>query len=213
MLKHSKYIYCATDQALWSPNTCVVDPKAVLKRLCKRVEEMGVEIIYDSKIKNINTRERTLKIFSLGILKKINYGHLFNCAGVHADEVSRKFELSENYKILPFKGIYWKLNSNIKFNFKTNIYPVPDLNLPFLGVHITPNTKGEVFLGPTAIPAFGKENYNGFEGFEPIATTKFLGNLAFQWLINSNGFRRYANQQACQGIKPIFFKICASSCS
>ena len=98
---------------------------------------------------------------------------------------SRKFELSENYKILPFKGIYWKLNSNIKFNFKTNIYPVPDLNLPFLGVHITPNTKGEVFLGPTAIPAFGKENYNGFEGFEPIATTKFLGNLAFQWLINS----------------------------
>ena len=58
-----KYIYCATDQALWSPNTCVVDPKAVLKRLCKRVEEMGVEIIYDSKIKNINTRERTLKIF------------------------------------------------------------------------------------------------------------------------------------------------------
>ena len=102
------------------------------------------------------------KIFKKGFKEKISYGHLFNCCGVHADEISWEFNICKNYKILPFKGIYWKLRSNNNYNFKTNIYPVPDLNVPFLGVHITPNTKGDIFLGPTAIPAFGRENYRAF---------------------------------------------------
>ena len=106
--------------------------------------------------------------------------------------------------------MYWKLKSNNFYNFKTNIYPVPDLNVPFLGVHITPNTKGEIFLGPTAIPAFGKENYSGLKGLEPFATAKFLQDLSKQWILNKNGFRRYAREQALQGLKPIFLKSAQS---
>tara|TARA_Y100000991_G_scaffold194637_1_gene163385 strand:+ start:4833 stop:6059 length:1227 start_codon:yes stop_codon:yes gene_type:complete len=204
--KYSPLIYSATEKALWSPNTCVVEPKSILKRLSERLVDLGVEIIFNIKNLEINTEKNYVEISKEGLLEKVFYGHLFNCCGVHADEIAKKFNICENYKILPFKGLYWKLKSNKYYNFKTNIYPVPDLNVPFLGVHITPNTKGEIFLGPTAIPAFGKENYYGLKGFQPFLTAKFLQDLGIQWFLNKNGFRRYAREQALQGLKPIFLK-------
>ena len=208
--KISKYVYCATEKAIWSPNTCVVDPKLVLDKLSRRIKEMGVEIICDAKISEVNISRSLVSFSSSGEDFTTNFNHLFNCCGVHADEVAKEFGVCDDYKILPFKGIYWKLKNNELFDFRSNIYPVPDLNVPFLGVHVTPNIKGEIFFGPTAIPAFGKENYNGFEKIEPLLATKFIGNLGFQWIMNSNGFRRYAYEQAFQGFKPFFVKAAKS---
>ena len=204
--KHSSLIYNATEKALWSPNTCVVDPKSILKRLTENLLNFGIIIEYNLENYIINKEENYIEVSKKGLVEKYFYGHLFNCCGVHADEVAKKFNICKNYKILPFKGLYWKLKSNKYYNFKTNIYPVPDLNVPFLGVHITPNTKGEIFLGPTAIPAFGKENYHGLKGFQPFLTANFLQDLGKQWILNKNGFRRYAREQALQGLKPIFLK-------
>jgi len=100
--------------------------------------------------------------------------------------------------------LYWKLRSTNHYDFKTNIYTVPDLNVHFLGIHITPNTKGEIFLGPTAFPAFGKENYSGLKGLEPFATTKFIQDLGKQCILNKNGFRRYAKEEALKGLNLYF---------
>ncbi len=204
LMKHSSFIYSASEKAIWSPNTCVVDPSSILKRLSEKL--LDLEVVFDFNIKkiNLNSKENYVEIFKKGVMEKLSYGHLFNCCGVHADEIAWKFNICKNYKILPFKGIYWKLKSNDNYNFKTNIYPVPDLNVPFLGVHITPNIKGDIFLGPTAIPAFGKENYYGVNGFQPLLTAKFIQELSSQWILNKNGFRKYANEQALQGLKPIF---------
>lgn len=202
----SPFIRNATDKSIWSPNTCVVDPISILERLSYRIKEMGVKVGFNSKITDIDNDKNSVSFLRNGIENIIYYGHLFNCCGVNTDEVAKKFNISEDYKILPFKGIYWQLKSNKQFSFKTNIYPVPDLNLPFLGVHITPNLKGDIFLGPTAVPAFGKENYNGINGFDPLLTANFIGDLSFQMLKNLNGFRRYAAEQAFQGFKPFFVK-------
>ena len=201
--RHSPFIYNATEKAIWSPNTCVVDPNSVLKRLSEKLLDLGVIFEFNINKININSNENSVEILKKDLVEKVFYGHLFNCCGVHADEIAWKFNICENYKILPFKGLYWKLKTN-SYNFKTNIYPVPDLNVPFLGVHITPNTKGEIFLGPTAIPAFGKENYYGINGFQPLLTANFLQELSNQWIFNKNGFRKYAREQALQGLKPIF---------
>tara|TARA_Y100000589_G_scaffold133659_2_gene127685 strand:+ start:15358 stop:16587 length:1230 start_codon:yes stop_codon:yes gene_type:complete len=208
--KHSSLIYNATEKALWSPNTCVVDPKSVLKKLGEKLFDLGIVIEFNLNNFKINVEQNYIEIQKKGTVEKLFYGHIFNCCGVHADEIARKFNICEDFKILPFKGLYWKLRSNNHYDFKTNIYPVPDLNVPFLGVHITPNTKGEIFLGPTAIPAFGKENYSGLKGFEPLLTVTFLKDLGKQWILNKNGFRRYAREQALQGIKPIFLKSAQS---
>ena len=91
-------------------------------------------------------------------------------------------------------------------NFKTNLYPVPDLNVPFLGVHVTPSLEGTIYLGPTAVPALGRENYKGIENFEPLSTVEFFAEMAKLYVKNSNGFRKYATEQAFQGLKPIFLK-------
>ena len=64
---------------------------------------------------------------------------LFNCAGLNADRVADQCGINHNYKILPFKGLYWKVKVKSKIIPTTNIYPVPDLNVPFLGVHFTPS--------------------------------------------------------------------------
>ena len=202
----SPYVYNATQKFIWSPNTCVVDPKSVIKKLAEKLIEMGVEIIYGANIFKIDSYDNKID-YSINLTKEsCSYGHLFNCCGVNTDLIAKKFGIAKEFKILPFKGIYWKLKNSSSFSFNTNIYPVPDLNLPFLGVHITPNLNGEVFFGPTAIPAFGKENYYGFNGFEPLLTGQFIANLTIQWLKNSNGFRKYAYEQGLHGLKPFFLK-------
>ncbi len=192
-----------TGRAIWSPNTSVVSPKHILRKLLLNLSEQKVKIIYESQIVNVKNKSNTIKL-STG--EQISFGHLFNVAGLQADKVARKFNVGEEYVIYPFKGIYWELTKNCKLNFKTNLYPVPDLNVPFLGVHVTPGLDKTIYLGPTAIPALGRENYRGFENFEPISSIQFFSEMAKLYLKNTNGFRKYATEQAFQGLKPIFLK-------
>ncbi len=79
---------------------------------------------------------------------------MYNCAGDYADRIAKIFDVARDYALVPFKGIYWKLNAAANPRVRANIYPVPDISLPFLGVHLTRVISGDVYIGPTAIPAF-----------------------------------------------------------
>ena len=92
-------------------------------------------------------------------------GHVVNAAGLHADKIALDFGFSEKYRILPFKGLYLYSNEPVGA-LRTNIYPVPDLRNPFLGVHFTVKADGRIKIGPTAIPAFWREQYRGFDNFK-----------------------------------------------
>ena len=194
----------SSGRALWSPNTCVVKPYLVLQRLKKILEGRGVIFSLNSNIVNYSINQKCITLKRNNVCEDMFYGHLFNCAGLQADRIAKKFNLAKNLSILPFKGIYWALKDDAPFNFKTNLYPVPNLNVPFLGVHVTPSPDGEVTLGPTAIPAFGRENYRGISNFEPVMSIDFISVLTSQFLLNKGGFRQYALDQALQGLKPIF---------
>ena len=197
----------ATGRALWSPNTCVVKPKQVLKRLEQRLRQRGVRFVMGATVHGVNVERRQLTLAQTANRNShIEYRHLFNATGLQADRVARAFGLGEHCTLLPFKGLYWQLHPLAPFHFTTNLYPVPDLNVPFLGVHVTPSPDGTVSLGPTAIPAWGRENYRGFDGVEPLMALEFLGDLASQYWRNAGGFRRYAREQALHGLKPLFLK-------
>jgi len=196
----------ATGRALWSPNTCVVKPKLVLQRLEQRLRERGVRFALGASATSVKPSARQITINQAGGSSKLVYGHLFNATGLQADRVARAFGVGEHCTLLPFKGLYWQLHPQAPFYFTTNLYPVPDLNVPFLGVHVTPSPDGTVSLGPTAIPAWGRENYRGIEGIEPLMALEFLGDLASQWWRNAGGFRSYAREQALHGLKPLFLK-------
>lgn len=197
----------ASGRALWSPGTCVVNPKQVLQLLEQRLKERGVSFHLGARVILADAQDRSITLQEhSGEARTLFYGYLFNATGLQADRVAQAFGLAEHCTLLPFKGLYWQLDPRAPMRFSTNLYPVPDLNVPFLGVHVTPSTDGTVNLGPTAIPAWGRENYQGLEGLEPQMALEFLGTLASQWWRDAGGFRRYAREQALHGFKPLFLK-------
>jgi L-2-hydroxyglutarate oxidase LhgO len=86
-----------------------------------------------------------------------SYDFLINAAGLYADKIAHYFGVGLEYTMLPFKGLYLKYKGEDKI--KTQIYPVPNIKNPFLGVHFTLMADNTIKIGPTAIPAFWRENY------------------------------------------------------
>ena len=115
--------------------------------------------------------------------------------------------VGKKYTILPFKGIYWKIKDNNKFKIQRNIYPVPDLSVPFLGVHFTPSgDKKNIYIGPTATVAFGRENYHLLKGIEPLMLISNLFILSKQYLLNKNKFRNYVHEQSLQSFEAFLIR-------
>ena len=122
----------------------------------------------------------------------INFSWLINCSGLYADKTAHKFNVGLDYNLMPFKGIYWAVRKNSEIKINRNIYPVPDLNVPFLGVHLTPSSQddGDISIGPTANFSLGRENYKNLESVEPIESLKNLLIITNQYLQNKNGFKK-----------------------
>ena len=182
----------------------MVNPLDLVRKIKTELEELVVKIITSVKHWNVSNNSSSI-ICDEKI--QIDFGYLINSSGVHADQVANKFGVGKEYKIIPFKGIYWNLKKNYPFNIKVNLYPVPDLNVPFLGVHFTPNpVNNSVSIGPTAVPALGRENYDLFQNIEPKNAIFDFSFLAEQYLSNKGGFRKYVHQQALLGFPLLFLK-------
>ena len=147
-------------KAIHSLDTAVVDPKQVLAALRAELEATG-------KVR-IVTGCRFLGRDGLDAVRttqgRVRFGRLVNAAGAWCDAVAGAFGAGAEYRLIPFMGIYRKLRHGADYPVNGNIYPVPDIRNPFLGVHFTRSAAGDVYVGPTAIPAFGRENYRGLHG-------------------------------------------------
>ena len=148
-------------QAIWSPTTAVADPVAVVDALAARVRARGARIALGSGVRSAGPG--WLHSSSLGFQP---VGHVINAAGLHADTVARWFGVGEQYRMLPFKGLYWYGNW-APGRLTRHVYPVPDPRNPFLGVHVTVTVDGRAKIGPTAIPALWREDYGGLHGASP----------------------------------------------
>ena len=188
-------------KGIYVPSTSVGNSKEVMKSLRKEIEGMGISIWFNSKIIGIKPTDKQVDLADGSIYI---YGHAINAAGLYADKIAHQFGVGHKYTLLPFKGIYWKLNPSAGFNLKHLIYPVPDLRVPFLGVHTTTSVDGVTYLGPTAVPAFGRENYHGIEGVNLNDFIDIASNLTKQFIANKDGFRRLSWQEGSRYIKPRF---------
>lgn len=148
------------DQALFSPDTATIRPLQVLEALKSEMEESGKGAIYcGAAFAGLSGEHEALT--SKG---RIRFEKLVNAAGSHGDRVAHKCGLAKEYRILPFKGTYKKLVHQRQSLVRGNIYPVPNLRTPFLGIHLTRTADNEILVGPTAIPACGRENYGLLDG-------------------------------------------------
>jgi L-2-hydroxyglutarate oxidase LhgO len=146
------------ERALFSPSTTSVNPTAVVLAMKADALAEGVRV---------QTGEAYARRDGAAIVtsrERYEAGYVVNAAGLYADKIARDFGFSEKYRILPFKGLYC-YSDEPAGSLRTNIYPVPDLRNPFLGVHFTVTADGHVKIGPTAIPAFWREQYAGLENF------------------------------------------------
>ena len=155
-------------KALFSPTTATVDPVEVMRSFVADAQRLGVELLTDCAY--IGRQGRVVRT-SRGDLE---CGYLVNAAGLHADRIARDHGFSERYRILPFKGLYL-YSSEPAGSFRTNIYPVPNLRNPFLGVHVTVTVDGRAKLGPTAIPCLWREQYGWLERFDVVEFAQIVG--------------------------------------
>ncbi len=175
------------DVSLYSPNTATVDPVEICKKLEFNLSQKGVSFFKNTPFISINGS----KSFLSSENRIFHYEKLINCAGLYADKIAKKFGYSKRMSIVPFKGIYLKYTGK-KPPVKVNVYPVPNLKNPFLGVHYTLTVNNEVKIGPTSIPAFWRENYTGLKNFKLNELVNILLVEGELFLKNSFGFRSLA---------------------
>jgi len=189
---------CQFEYGLHVPFTSVADPKEVSKSLIENLKKMNVEINYNFKILKISEQ----KLFTQN--NTIEAGHIFNCAGLFADEIAKNSNLEFRYSFLPFKGKYWKITNK---NFKLNhlVYPIPDLRFPFLGLHSSHNRHGDFYIGPSSTPVFGREQYNGILGDNLKESISLIFNFSKKIIFNENKLRTLALQELSLLTKRGFF--------
>lgn len=187
-------------EALYSPFTAVVDPIRVCSALKDELSTQGVEFLFDAAY----VGQADGVVFT----KKgeIEARRVINAAGLYADKVARDFGFGNKYTIVPFKGIYLKYTKD-KTAVGTNIYPVPNLKNPFLGVHFTKTVDGTIKIGPTAIPAFWRENYSGLSRFSLTEAFEILGQEARLFAQNSFNFRSLAFEEMSKYLKSHFINL------
>lgn len=177
--------------ALFSPETSVVDPKAILLQLYNDLLKCKVHFYFGHPASIINTEKKWITVGNI----KISYGHLFNTAGMHADTLAKQCGLIDRYCMIPFKGMYYELAPHSQVKINHLIYPLPDMNVPFLGIHFTKSIHNTIYIGPTAFPVLGREHYAGIKGIQPMEALNTFLKLGKQYWNNKQGFRNYAHQE------------------
>lgn len=187
-------------RALFSPSTATVDPREVLREFISNARQLGIRIQNGTKF--LQTKNGVVRT-SQGDLST---GYVINAAGLYADKIARAYGFAQDYRILPFKGLYLYANDK-SAPLRTNVYPVPDLRNPFLGVHHTVTLDGHAKIGPTAIPCFWREHYKGLRNFRFGEFMEVVSREADLFIRNSFGFRKLAWEEMQKIYRPRIVKL------
>ena len=149
---------CVGLAALHSPNTGIVDYAEVCRALERELRAAGVAVRLGTRVERID------RVGDRSIVRtdrdEVDAGWAVTCAGLWSDELARRSGADDNPRIVPFRGAYLHLApSSAEPVVRGMVYPVPDPELPFLGVHITRHIGGEISIGPTAFVAGAKDAY------------------------------------------------------
>lgn len=139
------------------PETGIVDYKAVSSRMARIAQDRGARLKVASRVVGVRSMDQGLILQTYA--DEIRCKGLVNCGGLQSDRVARMSGVDPGVKIVPFRGEYYELKPERASLVRNLIYPVPDPNFPFLGVHFTRMIGGGVEAGPNAVLAFKREGY------------------------------------------------------
>jgi (S)-2-hydroxyglutarate dehydrogenase len=140
------------------PSTAIVDFQQVGNALASIFKAAGGEIRTNCEVKAIQTKNELHRVQITN--DNLEASFLVNCGGLHSDRIARQQGACPPAKIIPFRGEYYELKPEKRHFVNGLVYPVPDPDLPFLGVHCTRRIDASVHLGPNAVVAFAREGYS-----------------------------------------------------
>jgi L-2-hydroxyglutarate oxidase len=155
---HELEPYAAGIRAIHVPETGIVNFREVCDRLATLVRQRGGEVVCGAKVEGIR-RSGTAEVILETRDTTFSAEAVVNCGGLHSDRLTRLSGQTAEARIVPFRGEYYELKPDARHMCRNLIYPVPDPQFPFLGVHFTRMIEGGVECGPNAVLAFAREGY------------------------------------------------------
>lgn len=194
--------------ALLVPATGVVDYAAVCRAMAALVEGRGGEIRLNAKVEAIAEGETGVTIAAGAI--RIRADRLIACAGLQSDRIARLAGLDINHRIVPFRGEYYVLPPSKAKAIRHLIYPIPDPDLPFLGIHLTRTFDGGLTVGPNAVLGFAREGYR--KGSVRLADIASIAGFGGFWRMASRNWRSGLAEFANSIFKTRYLAECRKYC-
>ncbi|RQG87996.1 L-2-hydroxyglutarate oxidase [Natrarchaeobius halalkaliphilus] len=180
--------YAKGNAALYCPEAASIDSQQYVYQLAADAKDGGVEFYMGHRVESVRYEGEHVITTSSG---ELTSRYLVNAAGLYADKIADELGVGEEYQIVPFRGEYYELVPGMEDVCESMIYPTPDPDLPFLGVHYTRRADGKVIVGPNAVLAFGRESYrNTAIDFTELRET--LSYSGFWKLLGSREMARVA---------------------
>ena len=143
--------------ALHVPQEGIVDYPRVCEVLLEKISGQGGRVVTGARVTTLRPTSAAWRVETTA--GEFEADFLINCAGLHCDRVSELAGEKREVRIVPFRGEYYKIRPDRQFLVRHLIYPVPDPQFPFLGVHFTRMIRGGIEAGPNAVLAFAREGY------------------------------------------------------
>lgn len=196
------------EEAILVKKTAITNYIAITDTLVKLFVDAGGKVHFDKQVVAINESEQGVSVATLD--DNIQCQVLVNCAGLQADRIAKMLGADIDYQIIPFKGEYFRLPAKYNNLVKHLIYPIPDPNLPFLGVHLTRMIDGTITVGPNAVLALAREGYEKFQFNlqDNLELLKFAGTWPFMKQHFSSGLTEFKNSVYKRGYLALVQKYC-----
>lgn len=196
--------FCQGVAGLFVPCTGIIDFRKVAEKLAELVVTKGShnKILTSHEVTGLDKHDFYTRIVTNQ--DSFNTKYLINCAGLQCDRIARMDSVAPKIKIVPFRGDYYELTEQAREKVRALIYPVPDLALPFLGVHFTRTIDGTVECGPNAVFSFKREGY-GKHDFSPADSWDALSYLGL-WKMFFRYWRYGFNEYARSLSKTLFLR-------
>lgn len=173
------------------PSTGIVDFVGVCRKLAELIDARGGDLRLGTRVQSfqVNGSETVLDTSKGAVIAR----WIINCAGLHSDRVTKLAGAEPGARIVPFRGEYYELRPERRSIVRNLIYPVPDPNFPFLGVHFTRMIDGSVHAGPNAVLSLKREGYHR----TAFNLRDFIDTMTYA------GFWRLAAKHARSGLEEI----------
>lgn len=188
--------------ALWVTDTAMTDFGAVCRALATELTALGADLRTGSLAVGF-TRSKTRTVVRVPggeIVARV----VVNCAGLHSDKVAEAFGDQPSVRIMPFRGEYAEFRPGLRGLITNPVYPVPDPELPFLGVHVTPMLDGTIHVGPNAVPALSRHGYR-WRDVDPGMLRELLLDPALRGLTRRY-WRHGVSEMARSLVWPLFVR-------